>query len=127
MLGLLKKLKLVPALIGLLVTVTSFSIYQHSRIATFKDKLAVANSQVKQNASAVESLVAGSTETVKQLQASNANCNQIVKDQETRNKQHLRQKKQNEITISTLKIRISEIDDVCTNTVIPVWLLTDTD
>ena len=134
MLQLLKNIKLVPVLITIIILLSALSTWQHSRLSTFKDKLAVckgdlseSNSQVKQNASVVESLVIGSTETVKQLQASNDNYKQIIKDQETRNNNHLRQKKQNEITIGTLKERVTSIKDVCTNTVIPVWLLADTD
>lgn len=127
MFNVLKNIKLVPVLIAAVISLSALSTWQHSRLSTYKDKLAVSNSEVKQNASAVESLIIGSTETVKQLQASNDSCKQIIKDQKTRNNNHLRQKKQNEITIGTLKERIASISDVCTNTVIPVWLLSDPD
>lgn len=125
-----KKLK--PAHIGIAagIALIAFISYQNHRITTLKhenisltEELLQAEARALSNESAVESLTQGSWQTVNQLQAANKSCVTELKGQKKTNSIIESKNRDHESTLNVLRQRIRQINDSCTDAVIPIWLL----
>jgi hypothetical protein len=129
-LSLARKLK--PVHIGIIagIALIGFISYQDHRITTLKheninltEELLQAEARALSNGSAVESLTQGSWQTVNQLQAANKSCTAELKGQKKTNSIINAKNRDHETAINLLRQKIRQINDSCTDLVIPPWLL----